>query len=317
MKKFLMITAISIAVISCSDKNKKGGSKSTDSYKGLYGDSVNVPYITDSLSARLDAVSEIAYNLFQQVNQHGISFREAVQLIAHYNSAFNSTYGGRGIAGCIPISSIENLPEPAQDRVSGMVYFMCYDSKDQANPADDEVFLAYRGVSDFDYGPDYYRTQFLDTDEFEISTNIVRNSMAGPGAPPIDTIVMRRFLEGPIQYTATNPSVLKYEKVKVLNEEYIREIAGCVDPLNHARTVACTEIACGFFETGALKGIINQADPAGLKADAIRFFFGYDPTLDKNKIRVVCMGATPTQNLLYVTNGGIYMYSNYVERSWP
>ena len=316
MKRTLLLAAFCLYLVSCNvDEPKKDFS-----YISVTGDSIKIEAksLTDSsLEETIIRLSTISYNMYQTINQHYISFREANQLITNYNFTFNDRFGAAGIGGCIPKSFIDGLPDPAADRVSGIVYYICYDNKG-AGTADDQVYIAYRAVTDFDYGMAYFSTHFADADVFNVTTDRISKGFSSDEIRLMDTSFVRQYLEQPVAYATTAGGTTTWGVVRGLNSTFKTTITDCVNPLNSSAIVTCTAMACGFFEKSALQNIAAQMGIGDRRADGVRFYLGYDPTLNENKIRVVLMGASSYGNILYVNGGGAgNVYSNYIERSWP
>jgi hypothetical protein len=133
----------------------------------------------------------------------------------------------------------------------------------------------------------------------------------------IDTSEMHKYLAKPIPFVANAASRISFNEVQSMNQLFKNKMLNCKNPLT-GQDVPCSDMASGFFEKSALQKIVNQISPGTDTIAAVRFFFGYDETLDRNKIRIIMMGATNSGNLLYVnSHTGTYMYANSIERSWP
>lgn len=93
------------------------------------------------------------------------------------------------------------------------------------------------------------------------------------------------------------------------------------DDLNPNTVMLCDSEAYGFINKAELNKFFNQHG-VDLTFDGIHFYWGYDHSLNQNRIRTYMVPCTNIKNVLYAKQqrgDGTYYYARtiFFERAWP
>lgn len=244
---------------------------------------------------------------------HDITFNQATQLLYSFLTKDTFFYAAKkyGYSGLLSKQTLNTIvPTESGDALtSGLLFFLCRDIKNETDQTDDELFLAYRRVTDFESNvsvpvpaeeEDFYKTNSLLKYENEEMPNL----------RDVKTSLITSF------NTADNEN----DKVKgdyVLACSNAFKLYKAMDEIS-TRDVLCNDYSFGFIPLGELNSLrlppnVDQQDFSG-----IRFYFGFDDTENINRIRVFFVGSLNNKNYIIADDReDKTQYARIIERSRP
>lgn len=290
MKKLFLIITACVLISSCGVKespNEQAKREDLDNQKATIinekGDTTFIDY--KALPNLLNSYYlMLAYA--RQHGQHNITLNHTVQLLKAYQNKFPNSAYKNSFGGFINRDHITNIPEETQGKKRGLVYFLCF-KENGSGDEDDEVFIAFKGVNNYNYSDDYFE-QFNDEDDFFISRLNFKYSTSAIA----DEAKIQKFLQEDFPYAAGDNAPKKYRDFK----DYVTAFSNkfICDKVDESGTEKCNLLPCGLFEKADLNLLVNQV--GGI--NGVRFFYGLDESENENKIRLVLIAANEKKNIV-------------------
>jgi len=229
---------------------------------------------------------------------HKISFPEAISLLHSYIylSPFEPIKNMLPIGGHIELSSLQGSPIPPDNSVDLMVrgtrsWYISDDSTEMSN----ENF-SLKNALYFSVAFESVRIRDTYSPERGIKSPTLYSCERESMIYPNPEISVNQFL---IDYDESQPSHLEF------TDEDVEVMAG-----NFALKFPCNPTSVAFFINDNNDLAINDfLSNEGITS--VRFFYGYNPRLDKDNIRLILIGVDQNSNNIIGENSVI------LEKSWP
>lgn len=290
MKKIVLFIATCVLISSCGDKKPFTEQSKKEEVKEQKAQIVNEKGDTSLIDySSLPNLINSYYLMEAAASQHGqhnITLKHTVQLLKAYQNKFPNSAHKNSFGGFINREHITNIPEEILGKKRGLVYFLCF-KENGSGEEDDEVFIAFRGVNNYNYSDDYFE-QFNDEDDFFISRLNFKYSTFAIA----DEAKIQKFLQEDFPYAAGDNAPKKYRDFK----DYVTAFSNkfICDKVDESGTEKCNLLPCGLFEKADLNLLVNQV--GGI--NGVRFFYGLDESENENKIRLVLIAANEKKNIV-------------------